>query len=212
VTNELTVIYLSSNQEPESFEHKIQVRLLDIIGDLPLVSVTHKPMDFGHNICVGEIEVCDRSTRKQLLIGCEYATTPLVAIAEADTLYPPTGYFDFVPDNVDYAYRYMNIWVLERKPRFMRKWYIYWGMVAGREYLIGALKNWLQDSRQKDLWWKRSGWLPFEGEVPIISVKTGYGLRPNTRGTRGVPKVQHLPHWGSAVELKAELMDGISVR
>ena len=146
----ITVIYYTSNKEPELFEQNIRKRLLDVIGNLPLISVSQKPIDFGDNICVGEnIGLSDANIFRQLLIGCEKASTPLIATAEADCLYPPTGYFDFKPKNIDMTYRYTNLWLFYTKYCNRRLWrkgflkmdYSLCAQISGREYLIHHLKR-----------------------------------------------------------------------
>ena len=202
----ITVIYYTSNREKESFERKIRQRLLDVIGDLPLISVSQYPIDFGHNICVGNIGTSDRNVYRQLLIGCMAAKTPLVATAEADCLYPPTGYFDFIPEKIDYAYRYTNLWLMllrKGNSRFEQKAYSLCAQISGREYLIHSIKRRLRRSGVKDIFWRRNGWEYFTGTLPCINIKTGYGMRSRA-GTTGDP-VQELPYWGSAEKLKAEL-------
>jgi hypothetical protein len=64
-----------------------QKQLLKAIGDLPLLSVSQKPMNFGKNICVGDIGRSHLNIYRQILIGCKEATTKYVAMAEDDILY-----------------------------------------------------------------------------------------------------------------------------
>lgn len=60
-----TVVYYTSNKEHEYFENKVKKRLLKTIGDIPLISVSQKPMKgFGKNICVGEKSFCDASAHE----------------------------------------------------------------------------------------------------------------------------------------------------
>ncbi|MCK9371413.1 hypothetical protein M0R04_15975 [Candidatus Dojkabacteria bacterium] len=49
-----TIVYCSSNMEKEEFEGKIKENLVKVCGDLPIISVTQKPINLGTNICVGE--------------------------------------------------------------------------------------------------------------------------------------------------------------
>ncbi|KKT37762.1 MAG: hypothetical protein UW26_C0025G0001, partial [Candidatus Collierbacteria bacterium GW2011_GWF1_44_12] len=51
--NQVTVLYYTSNREDEKFETRIRKNLLKNCGDLPIVSVSQKPIDLGRNICVG---------------------------------------------------------------------------------------------------------------------------------------------------------------
>ena len=50
-----TIIYYTANREKESFENKVRENILKVKGDLPVISVSQKPIDFGKNICVGDI-------------------------------------------------------------------------------------------------------------------------------------------------------------
>jgi len=202
----ITVIYYTSNREDEAFEQKIRERLLDSIGGLPLISVSQKPIDFGKNICVGDIGTSDLNVYRQLLIGCEAAETPLVATAEADCLYPPQGYFDFVPDDIDAAYRNKNLWVL--KPRwstFRKKEYSLSAQIAGRKYLIMVIKRWFaKEWRRKDIL-SREELRFFESDLPCINIKTGSGMRDFVGTEKNVTPVERLPYWGSAQDLKESL-------
>ena len=199
----ITVIYYTSNREREQFEQKIRERLLSAIGDLPLISVSQKPIDFGHNICVGDIGVSDANVFKQLLIGCQEAKTPLIATAEADCLYPPTGYFDFRPQKVDMAHFHSNLWVL-RKGRFKyrRKGRSLSALVSGREYLIQRierrLRRWNGKEKILGVFWKGIGWEFFDSTLPVVNIKTEEGMRPRTRLLEGQPAVAELPYWGDA--------------
>jgi hypothetical protein len=202
----ITVVYYTSNREQESFEQKIRQRLLDVIGDIPLVSVSQKPIDFGDNICVGDIGVSDENIFRQLLAGCERATTPLIATAEADCLYPPTGYFDFRPDNMDMAYRYTNLWILKYSwPHYRKKAYSLCALVSGREYLIQSIKRRLKNPKQKGIFYKRQGWQPFENAIACINIKTVDGMRRFVGTEKDVEPQESLPYWGSTKALKAEL-------
>jgi hypothetical protein len=165
----ITVVYYTSNRESEVFENKIKDRILKAIGGLPLISVSQKPIDFGHNICVGDIGTSDENVLKQLLIGCEEAGTPFVATAEADCLYPPTGYFDFKPDDINTVYRHINLWVLTRGwKHYRKKAYSLCAQISGRKYLINRLKEIIGPPliRGKDIVNKRTGWIPFENVFP----------------------------------------------
>ena len=204
----ITVVYYTSNKEKEIFEQKIRDRLLDTIGDLPLISVSQKPIDFGHNICVGDIGTSDENILKQLLIGCEMADTPLIATAEADCLYPPVGYFDFKPDDMQMIYRYTNLWILSyRWKHYRKKIYSLCAQISGRKHLIDCIKERLGPplTVRKDIMHKKIGWEPFESSIPCVSIKTGDGMRIVTGTIQGFPPEESLPYWGKAMDLRKEL-------
>ena len=94
---DLTVIYYTSNKEKELFESRIRESILDMIGDIPLISVSQKPIDFGKNICVGDVGVCGHNLFRQFQIGAKAAKTKYVCNVEADALYPKE-YFEFTPE------------------------------------------------------------------------------------------------------------------
>lgn len=211
--NNTTVIYYTSNQEDEKFEAKIRENLLQAIGDLPLISVSQKPIDFGKNICVGNVGVSNQNAHRQLQIGAMAATTPFIHFAEVDTLYPKE-YFEYLPPVTDKIYRapiyllYLNrrSW---RKDRFYFKQSSEASTVVGRKYII----NWI------DTYLKNYGmWNPikeignsgpkmiishemysiFNPEVPIISFKTGHSLH-GSHNCNGCAKI--LPYWGTPEEV-----------
>lgn len=49
-----TVLYYTSNREGENFEGRVREIILKNKGNLPLISVSQKPIDFGKNIVVGD--------------------------------------------------------------------------------------------------------------------------------------------------------------
>lgn len=64
-----SIVYYTSNHEKPEFEQKIIDDLLSKRGDLPIISVTQKPMDLGTNICVGDVGLSYLNARRQMLIG-----------------------------------------------------------------------------------------------------------------------------------------------
>ena len=109
---DLTVIYYTSNREKPEFENIIRQKILKTIGNTPLISVSHKPIKFGQNICVGDVGLSDYNIYRQMQLGCLEAKTKYVCTAEADCLYPPTGYFDFKPPENWTAGHYTNLYIL----------------------------------------------------------------------------------------------------
>lgn len=200
----ITVIYYTSNREEELFENKIKGELLIAIGELPLISVSQKPIDFGHNICVGDIGTSDENVLRQMLIGCEEAETDFVAMAEADCLYPPTGYFDFIPN--DLCYRHINLWIYNRGSKYYKKKaYSLCAQIANRKYLIDRIKKKMYHNFKRGDIVKKTEWIPFESEVPCINIKTGKGMRRFTGTIKGINPVRSLPYWGSTKELEERL-------
>lgn len=79
--------------------------------DIPIISVSQKPVDLGTNICVGNIGRTMESIWMQALAGAKAARTRYVAIAEQDNLYP-RGWFGYKPLRDDTFYYNFNYVIL----------------------------------------------------------------------------------------------------
>lgn len=210
----LTIIYYTSNREEEAFENKVELKLLEVSGKIPIISVSHKPINLGKNICVGVHYPSNLTLYRQLLIGCKEAKTTFVANAEADFLYPPE-YFSFVPKDNNKIYRYGNIRLMYKYHwGFFRKKYSEGAQIAGREYLISILENTLKNVPE---WYEKESTeyrklnpykhMPFEifnGEIACVTFKTGDSLHKFTAVEREKSKPE-LPYWGKASDLRKEM-------
>ena len=210
--DDLTVVYFTSNQEDEGFESRIQQNLLKTIGDTPLISVSQVPIDFGFNVCVGDVGVSSQNAFRQLQIGAREADTKFICPAEADYLYPKE-YFEFRPPREDIAYTAHPLYVVFaqrgkgkvfcEKPRGSEA-----AMVIGRQCLIDTLEFMLKDvgtwglADANDFPWffrvtRRERFLL---DIPLITFKTDRNMH---RRTPHDPqsKTRELPYWGNSREL-----------
>lgn len=212
-----TVLYYTANTELEPFASNIRKRLLSVIGDLSLISVSQKPLDFGRNICVGEVGVNEFNEWRQVLTGCEEAKTPFILVAEADALYPPE-YFDFIPPEMDKIYRYNPVWIMRiGRPYFLRKDWTEGAQIIGKEYFMKLLNITLEGEpmwnqfdntqiRKARPVFPYKSWDYFGGVNPVVSVKTGHGMRLHTGTQVNTPGEYSLPYWGSEVDLEKDLL------
>lgn len=208
-----TIIYCTSNRESENFEDKIKASLLKNCGDIPIISVSQKPIDLGKNICVGDdIGVSGFNFFRQVLIGCEAATTPFIVSAEADCLYPP-DYFTWVPPKEDVCYRNSNLYVMghHRDYFYHKKEGATHSQIIGREYYIKLLKELFQGA---PMWCVEEKNFPkerhhkqdvvdsveyYQTENPVFQIKTGRSMRHFTHSDR--TPIYELPYWGSGKEI-----------
>ena len=215
--NDFTTIYYTSCREEETFENKIKAKLLEVCGDIPIISVSHKPIDLGDNICVGDVGASDHNLFRQLLLACNHAKTKYVISCEADCLYPPE-YFKFVPDGTAKCYRFEELYILNEWGK--GEWGGFWpkgtapfAQVAEREWYIKEIENgmidrpvWSEDGdkhRVKIFMQNSPDRKIYKLGNPVISVKTGNGMRVHTEPS-GDP-VPELPYWGKAEDLRKEL-------
>lgn len=212
-----TAIYYSSNREKPEFEERIRDNILKYCGDLPIISVTQKPIDFGTNICVGDVGASGFNMFRQVLIACKEAKTPFVTSIEADCVYPP-DYFEYIPPRKDLAYRNTNLYVMPQHRAY------FWkkeegathAQVVGREFYISVLEKWFKGqpewsveqknfpkeiSRAKcdDVFW-RNELAYYETDNPVIQIKTSQSMRHYTNSDR---QARHeLPFWGTGREFR----------
>lgn len=205
----LGVIYVSSNKEDPIFEKKTREDLLFKIGNLPIVSVTQKPVDLGKNICVGEIGASGFNFCRQVQLACANIDTDFVISAESDCLYPKE-YFEFVPERLDIPYRNRNIYVQKYHTNyFCKKDSSTFAQVVGRKFYLERLNDlfigqplWSTELKNfpKEIGKKLFNEFEyFETKVPCISFKTGKGMRKHSN-TDEVPTI-FLEGWGETAEV-----------
>lgn len=205
--NSKTIIYYTSNREDPGFEKKVQENLLKVCGDLPIISVSHKPIDLGTNICVGDVGVSGFNMFRQVQIACEEAKTKFVISAEADCLYPP-DYFEFIPPKIDVCYRDSNLYVMPDK----RDFFFYkeegatHAQTVGREFYLRELNKlfegapkWSPEEKNfpKERWNKADVFdkiTYWKSPNPVFQIKTHKGMRYYTHSDR--TPIYKLPYWG----------------
>ena len=111
-----TVIYYTANRITDFFHINIRRKLLDLCDGIPIISVSHKPIDLGFNICVGDIGCSAYNVYKQILIGAKEAKTKYVACCEDDCLYN-REHLTFEPEEYAFYYNHSR-WMLEGDGRF----------------------------------------------------------------------------------------------
>lgn len=107
-----TIVMFTDNSLNGQIASKCRELLLEVAGDIPVICVSQKPLDFGRNICVGDIGRSHLSLFKQLAIGIEAAQTPIVIMAEHDCLYT-NEHFNWCPPQLDVFYYNVNVWYLQ---------------------------------------------------------------------------------------------------
>lgn len=205
-----TIIYYSSNKEDEVFEQKVIDSLLSVAGSLPIISVTQKPLNLGHNICVGDVGASNFNLYRQVQMACERANTEYVISAEADCLYG-ADYFLFRPNEKNRCFRNSNIFILNKdKGLFLKKTCSVFSQIVDREYYLALLKDLYAN---KPMWDEQNKkwpgevfptWKYFSTEIPCLSFKTGDGLRKMTQVMRE-GHTETLPYWGNMDNLRRKL-------
>ena len=200
-----TIIYYTANQEKPEFEAKIIKNLKKQAGDIPIISVSRKPMNLGKNICVGEKPICYSNSFRQLLIGLKEAKTKFCLAAESDCLYPPE-YFQFTPPN-DQVYRYTNIYVhFDGYNGLWKKRWVEAAQMCNRKVWIKKIEDVLGDKNWKEIpvnppfVFDTKDELAWEGMNPMLYFKTRRGIGFKTGFVQG--SVKDVRYWGTVKDIK----------
>jgi hypothetical protein len=100
--NDLTIIYYTGNLLDGPFANAVREHLkysanrYDGWDAIPIISVSQKPLNFGHNICMGDIGRSWSSLFRQIIAGAKKADTKYIALCEDDVFYP-AGHFELRP-------------------------------------------------------------------------------------------------------------------
>jgi hypothetical protein len=207
-----TIIYYTANQEDVVFEQKIIDDLREKAGEIPIISVSRKPIDLGINICIGEQAICYTNEWRQLLIGLKAAKTRFCITAESDCLYP-SEYFRFTPPVDNKIYYYENLWLVWKNHNgyWKKTGHCEGAEMCGREYWISRIEpllgeGWKSNTRE----WENKTvkeFFPEEGLFngdPVISFKTGKGV--SCRSTFINEKIKNIPYWGEISKLKQKYL------
>lgn len=107
-----TIIYLTDNSLEESIASRCRELLVKEAGEIPIVSVSQKPIELGKNICVGEIGRSWRSLYTQLQAGLDAVTTKYINIAEHDCVYSKE-HLNWIPPTEDMFYYNHHFWLAQ---------------------------------------------------------------------------------------------------
>ena len=223
--SDLTIIYYTSNFIPEKFMQATQNQLMKAKGNIPLVSVSQKPMNFGRNICVGDIGRSHLNIYHQALIGAKESKTKYIAMAEDDVLYSPGCFTSHKPIPGVFAYN-QNVWCIYTwvKPAvfsFKDRINLY-SLICERELFIEAMEErfakWPDESKINIGMWAEPG--KYEGPrhlgvtarkiekfwSPTSNIAFSHQsalsfLNLGTRKRLGNLQAYEIPYWGRAEEI-----------
>lgn len=213
------IIYYTSNKEKPDFEERVRQTILKNSGGLPIISVSQKPIDFGYNICVGEVGASGFNMFRQVQIACQHTDADFVISAEADCLYPP-DYFEFTPKKRDVCYRNSNLYVMPdaRDFYFYKREGATHAQIVGRNYYLWLLDKlfskapkWSVEEKNfpKERWSKEDVFDKieyYETINPVFQIKTHRGMRYFTHSER-VP-IPFIKYWGLGKKARAYYLHG----
>jgi len=105
------IVYYTDSQLNDKYAIPVRKQLDKV--NLPIVSVSLQPLDWGDNIYL-DLERGYLTMFKQILAGLKKTNSDVVFFAEHDILYHPS-HFDFIPERDDTFYYNQNVWKVDAK-------------------------------------------------------------------------------------------------
>lgn len=135
-----SIIYYTDNRLEEPMFSAVQKQILK--ANLPIVSVSLKPIDFGQNIVL-DLKPGITTLNRQILRALEASTADYVFFCEHDVLYHPS-HFDFNPSKDNISYYNVNVWRWDYpKDRFITYDFLrsLSGLCINRKLAVGYYKE-----------------------------------------------------------------------
>ena len=219
--NDLTIIFLTANRVPKSWAKYQKAVLLKAAKDLPIITISKKPLDWGMNLLQTEAYGVS-NVYFQLLKGAKIATTPYIAVAEDDALYPMKHFHTFRPPLDTFAYNH-NRMALFTWGRPVYGWKYHPGnsvLIAPRELLIEALEERFQkypngtpdeltgevgrQGIEDRLGLTRRKSTSFDTTISVLRIDHDFGLDILAKKHNkhvGAVRATSIPHWGRAKDV-----------
>lgn len=110
------IIYITDNSADEAILTTCRKYLEKSSKGKRIISISQQPLDFGENICVGNIGRSVLSLETQIMEGLKKSNAEWIAIAEHDCIYS-SEHFDFIPPDDRVFWYNRNVWVLRTDRR-----------------------------------------------------------------------------------------------
>ncbi len=195
-----TIIACTDNSLDERIAALCRRVLVREAGNIPIISISHKPIELGTNIVVEGMKPCWTTLYKQMLIGVEAAPTDTVVICEHDVLYT-NEHLTYEPDDLSVFHYNTNCWLVEgpggNHPELFGM-YSYWPRRLALSQLI-CDKHLLKQSLEERLSILENG-----GRMDRQFLGCG---EPGVISERALHKVQKAANSGKPIQLQRYLKD-----
>lgn len=221
--NDITIIFLTVNRLPEHWVAFHKEKLLEASEGAPIITVSVKEMPDMPGINIIQQEPFNASNiYRQMLRAAKLATTPFVAVAEDDTLYPKEHFVSFRPEEDEFAYN-MSKWGLFTwgvPTYFWRNRITNHTLIAPRELLIKCLEERFEkypdgtpDDRTGEVGKLRTERLlrlphykhvEFMTTEPVVALNHVYAIDPREVSMvkrMGLLRAFDIPKWGKAEDI-----------
>jgi len=195
------ILYYTDSQLHESLARQVRKNLATVAGPIPIVSVSQKPLDFGRNICVGDLPRCEQSMYRQIVAGAEaIAPMSIVYLAEHDVFYHASHFAKLPRDHRAFWFNQNRFYWAPGCDTYLpagKHSQAFSQAAVYREYLldhcVARLAEWTGRMKVRHYSWK--------SKRPNVDIRHGANLSADRRNKapyiagkkRGVP---HIDGWG----------------
>ena len=130
------IIYYTDNNIDEQLRKDVAKQLVKAAKDIPIISVSWKPIDLGLNVVVPYRVRADETIFKQIVVGAENTDADIIFLAEHDVLYHPS-HFEFTAPRDNTLYFNENKWRWANHKAVFRRLQ---GKAYGRSQMTGYRK------------------------------------------------------------------------
>ena len=217
---DITAIFLTLNRMPPRWSEFHMSHLMAALGDIPVISISRVPMDFGTNL-IDDAEPCYSNYYRQILRGAKIAETKFIAVVEDDVLYHENHFRRFRPADDEFSYNRCRWSVFSwGDPQFsLRNRISNCSCIAPRELLITALterfalpgrvhEGLMAECGRADVEAKlgitQRKKVEFYSRLPIVQLSHDGGTEHRQREHRKAHaevRAFEIPYWGRAEDL-----------
>lgn len=221
--DDLTIIYLTANQLPEHWVKYQQSILRAAIRDMPVITVSREPVDFGDTLLIDSEPRSHLNMYKQMLKAAKMAKTKYIASAEDDVLYSRDHFTYMRPPDDKVAYNGSRWSLYTWNPVFSVKHRISnCTLIAPRELWIKAWEERLakfpgdsmpphrvsEIGRNNQERWMGVTEVPmmwYYSGTPVIHLNHDNGTDSVGRNKKlGEHRALRIPYWGKATDIVKE--------
>lgn len=198
------IVFYTDSQLDESLARAVRSHLKKVVGPIPIISVSQKPLNFGKNICVGDLLRNQQSMHEQILAGVKVAPeNSIIYLCEHDVFYHPS-HFAYIPrtdkaiyfnTNRVYWKQGVNTFLPATSKRALSHG------VAYREYLIQYAKKRIKDLKRDSNSRMQTRWFTWKSERPNVNIRHDMNLIFSGRHkeryyAKHLKGIKNLPGWG----------------
>jgi glycosyltransferase involved in cell wall biosynthesis/predicted O-methyltransferase YrrM len=210
------IVYYTDHHVDEALARAVRKNLSRVAANIPIISVSQRPLKFGQNICVGEKPRSNRSIYEQILAGLEAAAPgSVIYLCEHDVAYCP-AHFAHVPEVKDrIEYNQNRYYYAPGRTDYLPargKWALS-QLVAYREYLMAQVKKALDPAggEPSSELYRGVRTHRYESERPNVDIRHGKNFSRDGRWKKAyyagtaTDTVRNIGHWGSPAHMLKKL-------